>query len=122
METKYEILLRVAMGILIATMLFTTYVPVAAKSKQTDIESAIDLAMEHTYPTVGKVIKINKKKGIVYIAEVGGNVFSFKENTEFVKLNYHKGDIIVLTMYDNGTITEKDDIILKSINYGKEIL
>lgn len=26
METKYEIILRVAMGILIATMLFTTYI------------------------------------------------------------------------------------------------
>lgn len=78
--------------------------------------------MEHTYPTVGKVTKINKKKGIIYVTEVGGNVFSFKENTKFVKLNYHKGDIIVLIMYDNGTTTEEDDIILKSINYGKEIL
>lgn len=85
-----------------------------AKEKQTDIESAIDLTCEYCYPTVGKVVKV--KKGIVYVSEIGGNVYSFYGS----KRDYHKGDVIAMLMYDNKTpLDETDDEIVKSINYGR---
>lgn len=114
-DFRFEIMIRIGMALLILAMFMS--IPVSAKeTKQatnSDIEAAIDLTCEHVYPTVGKVVKV--KRGIVYVSEMGGNIYSFYGS----KRDYHKGDIIALMMYDNGTYNdETDDEIIKSINYG----
>lgn len=96
----------------IVILAFADSVIAKARERQTDIESAIDLTCEYCYPTVGKVVKV--KKGIVYVSEMGGNVYSFYGS----KRDYHKGDVIAMLMYDNKTpLDETDDEIVKSINY-----
>lgn len=111
---KLFITVIVAFFTTIIVLAFADSVVAKAKEKQTDIESAIDLTCEYCYPTVGVVTKV--KKGIVYISEAGGNVYSIYGS----KKDYHKGDVIAMLIYSNGTWNdETDDEIIKSINYGK---
>lgn len=108
------ITIMVAFFTAIIVLAFADSVVAKAKEKQTDIESAIDLTCEYCYPTVGIVTKV--KKGIVYISEAGGQIFTMYGT----KRDYHKGDVIALLMYDNRTpLDETDDEIVKSINYGR---
>lgn len=111
---KTFIAIMVAFLTAIIVLVFADSVVAKTKKKQTDVESAIDLACEYCYPTVGKVTKV--KKGIVYISEAGGNVYTMYGTRK----DYHKGDVIAMLMYNNGTWDdETDDEIVKSINYGR---
>lgn len=113
---KLFITVIVAFFTAIIVLAFADSVVAKAKEKQTevDFESALDIVCESCYPTVGKVVKV--KKGIVYISEAGGNIYSMYGS----KRDYHKGDVIALLMYNNNTWNdETDDEIVKSINYGR---
>lgn len=116
MKSRKIFLSIVNVSILIMIFLLMGSVAQAKTPKAKDIETAIDLSCEYCYPTVGKVIKVRKEK--VFVSEVGGNVFAFK--CKDAKVYYHKGDVVAMWMYDNGTpLDETDDEIVKSINYGK---
>lgn len=102
--------------VLIMLFLLMGTIAQAKTSTTKEINQALDLSMEYTYPTVGYVSKVKKNK--VFISEVGGNVFAFK--CKDAKVYYHKGDILAIVIYNNMTWDdETDDVIIKSINYGK---
>ena len=123
MKTKAKKVFLYFMNTMVLIMLFllmgTIAQAKAPKDKEPstkEINQALDLSMEYTYPTVGYVTKIKGNK--VYISEAGGNLFVLK--CKQAKDFYHKGDVLAIVMYTNMTWDdETDDVIIKSINYGK---
>lgn len=62
----------------------------------------------HTYPETAVITEINESTETITVTCANGNRFSFLSSPE----DWFQGDIVSLTMHDNGTETVDDDRII----------
>ena len=63
----------------------------------------------HTYPETAVITEINEPTATITVTCANGNRFSFRSAPE----DWFQGDLVSLTMHDNGTETVEDDRILQ---------
>ena len=68
------------------------------------------------YPTVGKVVDINRDERVVAVETYSGHIYGFYSNDD-----WELGDCVPLTMNDNGTRKVTDDKIVNYSHSGWEI-
>lgn len=69
---------------------------------------ALSLMLGSVYPCIGEVTEIDEENDVVYV------VTSFEHEFSFYGVeDYMVGDGVAMLMYDNGTSSVVDDIILE---------
>lgn len=63
----------------------------------------------HTYPATAVITEISESTETITVTCANGNRFSFRSAPE----DWFQGDLVSLTMHDNGTATVEDDRILQ---------
>lgn len=63
----------------------------------------------HTYPETAVITEINESTETITVTCANGNRFSFRSAPE----DWFPGDLVSMTMHDNGTETVEDDRILQ---------
>ena len=68
---------------------------------------------ENIYPCSAVVSEVNYETDVVTFVDVNGNKIYMNECED-----WFEGDCAELIMYDNGTVDESDDIVIKSLYSG----
>ena len=63
----------------------------------------------HTYPQTAVITEIDESAETITVTCANGNRFSFRSAPE----DWFPGDLVSMTMHDNGTATVEDDRILQ---------